>query len=282
MAWRRRWWVHVWTGGLGVGSMADDAEGVRQIHLDNVAALRDLITQLRADPTVRRWTFGPFDELDKTGEPTHCPCGRELNGLRGFAAEYRWRLCVDCPGHGQYRCRNRALLHQMQQFDTTGPRQSSRSARSDDADQQRARFLKHATVHARLAVLRRFAQFTKQYPWQWQPGEVDAFFASLNSGDRPIAESTARGYQISLRLFCDFATDPRYGWAAACDERFGQVPVQLLHEWNTVAHVAQYEGRPGRRDDVRRGSGAVRCSRRAGRGDPRPRPKGRLGRGAPS
>ena len=104
MAWQQRWWVHVWTGGLGVGSMADDREGVRQGHVDTVAALRDLIIGLRADPTVRRWTFGPFDELDKTGAPTHCRCGRELDGLRGYAAEFRWRLCVDCPGHEQHRC----------------------------------------------------------------------------------------------------------------------------------------------------------------------------------
>ncbi len=105
MAWQRRWWVHVWTGGLGVGSLAEDAEGVRQVHVDNVAALREVITGLRADPTVRRWTFGPFDELDKTDAPTHCRCGRELDGPRTYAAEYRWRLCVDCPGHEQYRCR---------------------------------------------------------------------------------------------------------------------------------------------------------------------------------
>jgi len=105
MTWQRHWWVHVWTGGLGVGSMADDREGVRQVHVDNVAALHDLITRLRADPTVRRWTFGPFDELDKTGAPTHCRCGRELDGPRGYAAKYRWRLCVDCPGHEQHRCR---------------------------------------------------------------------------------------------------------------------------------------------------------------------------------
>jgi integrase len=62
-----------------------------------------------------------------------------------------------------------------------------------------------------------------------------------------LAESTGRGYQLTLRLFCDFVTDPRYGWAAACLERFGQAPSKILHEWNTVAHVSDFEGRPGRR-----------------------------------
>src|SRR5690242_907475 len=105
MGWRTRWWVHVWIGGLGVGSMAADHEDVRQVHLDSVIALRGLITELRADPTARRWRYGPYDELDKTGAPTHCGCGRELDGLRAYAAEYRWRLCADCPGHEMYRCR---------------------------------------------------------------------------------------------------------------------------------------------------------------------------------
>ena len=97
MAWQRRWWVHVWTGGLGVGSMAEDAEGVRQVHVDNVAALREVITGLRTDPNVRRWTFGPFDELDKTDAPTHCRCGRELDGPRTYAAKYRWRCASTAP-----------------------------------------------------------------------------------------------------------------------------------------------------------------------------------------
>lgn len=105
VGWRRCWWVHVWTGGLGVGSMAADREGVREVHLDSVAALRELITRLRADATVRRWRYGPYDVLDETDEPTHCRCGRELKGPRADAAEYRWRLCVDCPGHAICRCR---------------------------------------------------------------------------------------------------------------------------------------------------------------------------------
>ena len=30
-----------------------------------------------------------------------------------------------------------------------------------------------------------------------------------------------------------------------CQERFGQVPMQILHERNTVAHVAEFEGSRG-------------------------------------
>jgi hypothetical protein len=44
-----------------------------------------------------------------------------------------------------------------------------------------------------------------------------------------------------------FITDSRYGWSAACLEEFGQFPVQVCHDWNAAEHVAEFEGRPGRR-----------------------------------
>jgi integrase len=57
-------------------------------------------------------------------------------------------------------------------------------------------------------------------------------------------------------MFCDYLTDARYEWPRQCRDRFGQVPVQVCHEWNTVAHLNEYEGRPGRRpltyDEVQR------------------------------
>ena len=115
------------------------------------------------------------------------------------------------------------------------------------ATQQRTRFLKAPTVKSRLDLVRRFAEFSNEYPWQWQPAEVEAFFDALRSGDRPLAVSTARGYQNALRMFCDYIVDARYGWVTECVDRFGAAPVQILHEWNTITHVSEYEGQPGRR-----------------------------------
>ncbi|MEK8107295.1 hypothetical protein NKG94_22875 [Micromonospora sp. M12] len=45
-------------------------------------------------------------------------------------------------------------------------------------------------------------------------------------------------------MFSEFLTDGRYGWVVACEEAFGTFPVPIWHEWNTVAHLNQYEGRP--------------------------------------
>jgi integrase/recombinase XerD len=115
------------------------------------------------------------------------------------------------------------------------------------ADQQRARFLRRATIQARESVVRRFVDFSGEYPWRWRPDDGDAWLAQLRSTSPPAAVSTARGYQVALRMFCDFITDNRYRWKALCAERFGEVPMQIRHEWNVITHVTEYEGRLGRR-----------------------------------
>jgi site-specific recombinase XerD len=115
------------------------------------------------------------------------------------------------------------------------------------ASQQRARFLKASTVKTRHDTVRRFARFTNEYPWQWLPADVEAFIVQLRSAKCPIAPSTARGYQNALRLFVEYVTDARYGWPQHCLDHFGAAPTVILHEWNTVTHVSEYEGDPGRR-----------------------------------
>ncbi|MGW4049548.1 tyrosine-type recombinase/integrase [Streptomyces sp. NPDC004779] len=115
------------------------------------------------------------------------------------------------------------------------------------ARQQQSRLLGKKTVADRVSLVRRFAVFNGTYPWQWTAEDVEAYFSAQLSGQSPLAHSTVRGQQSDLRMFCSFVTDARYGWAAACLEEFGQAPVQVCHDWNTVDHVAEYEGRPGRR-----------------------------------
>jgi integrase/recombinase XerC len=113
------------------------------------------------------------------------------------------------------------------------------------ASQQRSRLLGDATVAHRLRVVRRFGEFTNDYPWAWQPADVEEFSGSLRG--RGLAFSTIRMYQQALALFCEFVTDPRYGWAVECERRFGSHAVQVCTEANTAAHVAEFEGDPRRR-----------------------------------
>ena len=116
------------------------------------------------------------------------------------------------------------------------------------ARQQRTRFLKwDSTIKPRLSLVRRLATFSNQYPWEWQPAEVEAFFDHLRANNPNFTVSTARQYQNSLRMFCDFICDGRYGWLALCQDRFGQAPMQILHEHNSITHVTEFEGQPGRR-----------------------------------
>lgn len=115
--------------------------------------------------------------------------------------------------------------------------------------QQLSRMLAAATVARRVRVLRRFGEFTNEYPWCWRPADAEEFSGALRGEGR--ARSTIRLYQQSVALFCDFATDPRYGWAEECERRFGSHPVQICTEANMVTHTDGFEGDPGRRPFTR-------------------------------
>lgn len=116
--------------------------------------------------------------------------------------------------------------------------------------QQRTRFLSdEGTIAPHLSLVRRMAEFTNSYPWQWEPADGEDFIVHLRSSVRrkPIVVSTARSYEMSICLFMEYVTDSRYGWPAQCWDRFSVVPQQVFHEGNTIAHAADFEGGPGRR-----------------------------------
>ena len=113
--------------------------------------------------------------------------------------------------------------------------------------QQTARGLKDDdTIGPRERLIRRFLAFTNEYPWAWSPGHMDEWSLQLTA-EQHLAPSTIRSYQCTLRQFTEFLTDGRYGWAVACEQAFGpgNHPVAICHEWNTIAHLNDYEGEPG-------------------------------------
>jgi integrase/recombinase XerC len=118
--------------------------------------------------------------------------------------------------------------------------------------QQAARGLREDTIGPRERLMRRFGDFTGEYPWGWTAGQVDEWSLSLTA-ERQLAPSTIRGYQCSLRLFTEYLTDSRYGWVAECVDAFGPGvhPVVACHEWNTIAHLNDYEGNPEARPFTR-------------------------------
>jgi site-specific recombinase XerD len=115
-------------------------------------------------------------------------------------------------------------------------------------DQQLARGLSRGTIEPRLAMIRRFQRFTNDWPWAWRPVDVEEFLAEQrDAGARGGAASTLRAYGATVRLFCEYASDPRYEWTSTCERLFGEHPAQICFEWNTAAHASDSEGRPQRR-----------------------------------
>ncbi len=146
--------------------------------------------------------------------------------------------------------------------------------------QQTSRYLSPLTLRQREGQLRRFQRWTNEYPWSWGPADVEEWTTGALS-ERHLAHSTVSNFHRTIRLFMDFVCDARYGWVDECERRFGTHPVQICHEWNTVAHLAENEGRPGNRPLLaRRAPGALRSCRRPCGRDPLEGEE-RLARGVP-
>lgn len=111
----------------------------------------------------------------------------------------------------------------------------------------RSRGLSEATIEPRVWQVRRFREFTSEYPWTWKPQDLEDYTSSLLSGRKPLTHSTIRGYHQMISGFCAFLTNPAYDWQEVCQERFGTVPVQICFPWNTFAHLVEFEGEPSRR-----------------------------------
>lgn len=61
-------------------------------------------------------------------------------------------------------------------------------------NQQLSRNLQHSTIEQRERTVRRFVDYTNEYPWRWSPAHVDEFFGDLRC-ERHAKQSTIRGYQ---------------------------------------------------------------------------------------
>ncbi|WP_053682523.1 tyrosine-type recombinase/integrase [Streptomyces sp. WM4235] len=111
---------------------------------------------------------------------------------------------------------------------------------------QLARNLSPGYVGDQERTVRAFARHADAMPWQWTPQHVDEWSADLRAV-RGCVRSTLRNYQGAVRQFCDFLTNPAYGWTDECLRHFGTHPVQVVYEWNAAAHADEAEGEPERR-----------------------------------
>ena len=112
------------------------------------------------------------------------------------------------------------------------------------------RGLSARTVSQRQAVVRQFLEHAGEYPWDWTAAHLDEWSADLVSV-AGRAKSTIRSYHDAVRSFEGYLIAPQYRWAEECQARFGAHPARICFESNTVAHLVDYEGRPGRRPMTR-------------------------------
>lgn len=113
-------------------------------------------------------------------------------------------------------------------------------------NQQLARNLARSTVEGRESTVKAFAAYVSAYPWASTSAMVDEWVGDLRSL-RDLKRTTIRSYSEAVRAFCQFATDPLYGWAETCEERFSTHPVQVVHESNTAVYVQENEPDPKKR-----------------------------------
>lgn len=112
--------------------------------------------------------------------------------------------------------------------------------------QQLARNFKISTINQRESLVRRFADHSGHFPWEWTVGDVDMFFAHERSISN-LAYSTIRTYQTHLKVFCSFLTNPGYDWDSICQQAFGQSPTQVVTEFNRARHTQSNEQAPEKR-----------------------------------
>jgi integrase/recombinase XerD len=119
------------------------------------------------------------------------------------------------------------------------------------AQPQLCRNLDHETIAGRIRIVERFLEVTNEFPWTWTAVMAEEFFSDLRSV-RGRKQSTVRGYQNALRLFCSYVSHPDYGWDWVCEQRFGAHPAQVFFDWNTAAHVQDNEQSPAKRAFTKR------------------------------
>ncbi|ALU38924.1 integrase [Kocuria flava] len=113
--------------------------------------------------------------------------------------------------------------------------------------QQLARGLTATFILSSCRLVVRFQEHSNEYPWRWSAHHLDEFLADRRSRERPVTLATLRANAGAIRMFCAYLTDPRYGWAGLCEQVFGDVPTQVVFEWNAPRHRTDDAVPPARR-----------------------------------
>lgn len=115
-----------------------------------------------------------------------------------------------------------------------------------------ARGLTVDTIKGMARNVEVFQRYTNGYPWTWAAHDLDEYFADRRSAERAVGVRTLRTYANAIRAFCSYLCDPRYGWVSLCERMFGDVPSQIVFDWNSPRHTVDDGIEPRRRAFTRR------------------------------
>jgi hypothetical protein len=85
--------------------------------------------------------------------------------------------------------------------------------------QQLARNLAFSTIGKRLSAVGAFTAHADAPPWAWTAQMADEWLGDLRAV-KGLRRSTIRNYALAVSSFCQYLTDPAYGWAEQCQARF--------------------------------------------------------------
>lgn len=106
--------------------------------------------------------------------------------------------------------------------------------------QMLARGLEVDTIKAKVGCVTRFQEYTGSFPWSWAPVDVEQFLAEGRTRQgKPFAKRTLRQYSGSIGMFCSYVTNPAYGWGDYCEATFGDIPSQIVFDWNSPHHTSE-------------------------------------------
>jgi hypothetical protein len=108
-----------------------------------------------------------------------------------------------------------------------------------------ARGLSTDYIKASCRTVTRFQERTNDYPWKWLPIHLDDYFADRRSDPTPATVSTLRTQAGAIRAFCNYLTEPLYGWVPFCETVFNDVPSQIVFEWSSPRHTTDDDVPPG-------------------------------------
>lgn len=105
--------------------------------------------------------------------------------------------------------------------------------------QMLARALAVDTIKAKTGAIKRFQDYTGTFPWHWGPADVEQYLADGRTArGNPFSKRTLRHYSGSIGMFCSYVTNPAYGWDEYCETTFGDVPSQIVFDWNSPHHTS--------------------------------------------